>query len=136
VLDLLGGGVDLLLALLGTAAESEDEVERGLFLDVVVRQGAAIFELLAGEDQALLVRRDAFLVCATKSEMGRGNIWASAVHTLDLAFDIVDGVGRLDLKRDGLAREGLHKDLHDEDLKVRRRQSVPHSLIATLSKSS
>lgn len=73
VLDLLGGSVDLLLALLGTAAESEDEVERGLFLDVVVRQGAAVFELLAGEDQALLVRRDAFLVCATQSEMGRGN---------------------------------------------------------------
>lgn len=58
------------------------------------------------------------------------------MHTLDLAFDIVDGVGRLDLKRDGLTREGLHKDLHDEDLKAQRRQSVPHSLIVTLSKSS
>jgi hypothetical protein len=66
VLDFLGGTVDLLLALLGTAAESEDEVERGLFLDIVVGQGAAVFELLAGKDQALLVRRDAFLVCATK----------------------------------------------------------------------
>ena len=32
------------------------------FLDVVVREGAAVFELLAGEDQALLVRRDAFFV--------------------------------------------------------------------------
>merc|ERR1712146_524642 len=41
------------------AAEAEHEVEGRLLLDVVVRQGAAILELLAGEDQALLVGRDA-----------------------------------------------------------------------------
>jgi hypothetical protein len=57
-------------------------------LDVVVREGAAVFELLAGEDQALLVRRDAFFV-------------------LDLGLDVVDRVGRFDLESDGLAREGL-----------------------------
>jgi hypothetical protein len=33
-------------------------MESGLLLDVVVREGAAIFELLSSEDQALLVRRD------------------------------------------------------------------------------
>ena len=33
----------------------EDEVKSGLLLDVVVAQGAAILELLAGEDQTLLV---------------------------------------------------------------------------------
>jgi len=33
-------------------------------------------------------------------------------HTLNLALDIVDGVGRLDLKGDGLTREGLDEDLH------------------------
>ena len=38
------------------------QVEGRLLLDVVVRQGAAVLELLAGEDQALLVGRDAFLV--------------------------------------------------------------------------
>jgi hypothetical protein len=38
-------------------------VEGRLLLDVVVREGSAVFELLAGEDQALLVGRDAFLVC-------------------------------------------------------------------------
>ena len=37
-------------------------MEGGLFLDVVVGQGAAIFELLACEDQALLVGWDAFLI--------------------------------------------------------------------------
>ncbi len=50
VLDLLGGSVDLLLALLGTAAQTEDEVQGGFLLDVVVGQGAAVFELFAGED--------------------------------------------------------------------------------------
>ena len=33
----------------------EDKVEGGLLLDVVVREGAAILELLARKDQALLV---------------------------------------------------------------------------------
>ena len=37
-------------------------MQRRFFLDVVIRKRAAIFKLLAGEDQALLVRRDAFLV--------------------------------------------------------------------------
>ena len=36
VLDLFGGGVGLLLALFATTAETEDEVEGGFFLDVVV----------------------------------------------------------------------------------------------------
>jgi len=57
-------------------------------LDVVVAQRTAVLELLSGKDQTLLVWRDALLV-------------------LDLALDIVDGVAGLDLKRDGLAREGL-----------------------------
>lgn len=62
-------------------------------------------------------------------------IQSSAVRTLDLAFDIVDGVGRLNLKSDGLAREGLDEDLHAEDLEGRRRQSVPHSPIARFQRA-
>ena len=31
---------------------------------------------------------------------------------LDLGLDVVDGVGRLHLKGDSLAREGLDEDLH------------------------
>lgn len=62
VLDLLGGGVDLLLALLATATETEDEMQGRLLLDVVVGEGAAVLELLAGEDQSLLVRGDTLLV--------------------------------------------------------------------------
>ncbi len=43
------------------AAEAEHEVEGRLFLDVVVRKGAAVLQLLAREDQTLLVRWDALL---------------------------------------------------------------------------
>jgi len=64
-----------------------------LLLDVVVGEGTAILELLAGEDQALLVGGDSLLV-------------------LDLGLDIVDGVAGLYLEGNSLAREGLHKDLH------------------------
>jgi hypothetical protein len=57
-------------------------------LDVVVGKGAAILELLASEDQALLVRGNALLV-------------------LNLGLDVVNGVRRLNLKGDGLAGQGL-----------------------------
>ena len=70
-------------------------MEGGLLLNVVVGQGAAILELLAGEDQTLLIRGDALLV-------------------LNLGLDVVDGVGALHLEGDGLAGEGLDEDLHDE----------------------
>jgi len=74
VLDLFGSVVGLLLTLLGTTTKAEDQVKSRLLLDVVVAESASIFELLAGEDQALLVGGDTFLV-------------------LDLGLDIVDGVG-------------------------------------------
>ena len=50
VLDLLGGGVDLLLALLGSSTQAQDEMKSGLLLDVVVGECATVLELLAGED--------------------------------------------------------------------------------------
>jgi hypothetical protein len=57
------------------------EVEGRLLLDVVVRKGPAIFELLASKNEALLVRGNALLV-------------------LDLALDIIDRIAGLDLKSD------------------------------------
>jgi hypothetical protein len=62
VLDLLGCSVDLLLALLAATAEAEDEVQGRLLLDVVVGESTAVLELLAGEDETLLVWWDALLV--------------------------------------------------------------------------
>jgi hypothetical protein len=78
---------------LHTTTETEDEMEGGFLLNVVVRERAAVLELLSGKDKTLLVGRDALLV-------------------LDFRLDIVDGVGGLDFKRDGLASEGFDKDLH------------------------
>ena len=49
-------------------------MESRLLLDVVVAKGATVLELLASKDEALLIRRNAFLV-------------------LDLALDVVNGVG-------------------------------------------
>jgi hypothetical protein len=59
-------------------------VKGRLLLDVVVGQSTTVLELLASEDQALLVRGNALLV-------------------LDLALDVVDGIRGLDLEGDGLA---------------------------------
>ena len=44
-------------------------MKSALLLDVVIGEGAAVLELLAGEDQALLVGRNAFLVLLTLVEM-------------------------------------------------------------------
>jgi hypothetical protein len=68
-------------------------MEGRLLLNVVVGESAAILKLLTSKDQALLV-------------------WGNALLVLNLGLDIVDGVGRLDLKSDGLASEGLDEDLH------------------------
>ena len=73
---------------LHTTTETEDEVESGFLLDVVVGEGTAVLKLLSGEDQALLVRRDTLLI-------------------LNLGLDIIDGVGGLNLESDGLSGQGL-----------------------------
>jgi hypothetical protein len=61
-------------------------VESRLLLDVIVGKRATVLQLLAGEDQTLLVRRDTLLV-------------------LDLRLDVVDGIAGLNLKGDGLASD-------------------------------
>ena len=81
------------VGLVSAAAKTEHQVQGRLLLDVVVRESAPILKLLAGEDEALLVGRDALLV-------------------LDLGLDIVDRVRGLNLKGDRLTRQGLDEDLH------------------------
>lgn len=61
-------------------------MESRLLLDVIVGKRATVLQLLAGEDQTLLVRRDTLLV-------------------LDLRLDVVDGIAGLNLKGDGLASD-------------------------------
>merc|ERR1712045_387039 len=73
--------------------ETKDKVKGRFLLDVVVREGASIFKLFASKNQPLLV-------------------WGNALLILDFGFDIFDGVRRFNLKGDGLARQGLDKNLH------------------------
>jgi len=80
---------------LHASSQAQDEMKSRLLLDVVVRESATVFQLLAGENQTLLIRRDSFFV-------------------LDLGFDVFDAIRGFDLERDGLARQGLHENLHDE----------------------
>merc|ERR1712180_100137 len=68
-------------------------MQSGLLLDVVVREGAAILKLFASKDQPLLV-------------------WGNALLVLDLGLDIFNGIRWFNLKGDGLASQGLDKNLH------------------------
>merc|ERR1711985_96293 len=77
------------LTRLHTSTKAKHEVECRLLLDVIIRQCAAIFQLLAREDQALLIRRDTLFV-------------------LDLRLHIINGVRGLDVQSDRLACERLH----------------------------
>lgn len=63
-------------------------MQSGFLLDVIVGESTSILELLSGENQTLLVGRNAFLI-------------------LDLRLDIIDSVARLNLESDGLSSEGL-----------------------------
>ena len=84
------------------SAQPERQVDRRLRLDAVVAQGAAVLQLLAGEDEALLVGWDPLLV-------------------LELGLDGLDRVRGLDRERDGPAGDGLDEDLQageDEALLV------------------
>ena len=80
-------------SLISSTPQAQHEVERALLLDVVVAQSAPVLQLLAGEDEALLVGRDALLV-------------------LNLSLHVVDGVAGLHLEGDGLAGQSLDEDLH------------------------
>merc|ERR1711950_3177 len=68
-------------------------MEGALLLDVVVGEGSSVLQLLAGEDQPLL-------------------IWGDSLLVLDLGLDVLDGVRGLHLEGDGLTGEGLDEDLH------------------------
>jgi hypothetical protein len=68
-------------------------VKGGLLLNVVIGKSPAVLQLLSSENEALLIGRDSLLV-------------------LNLGLHIIDGIRRLNLESDGLARQGLNKDLH------------------------
>merc|ERR1711950_8794 len=79
---------------LHASPESEHKMEGALLLDVVVGESSSILQLLASEDQSLL-------------------IWGNAFLILNLGLHVLNGVRGLDLEGDGLPGEGLDEDLHD-----------------------
>jgi len=78
---------------LHASSESENQMKGGLLLDVVVGESSSVFQLLAGEDQSLLIRWNAFLI-------------------LNLGLHVLNGVRWLNLKGDGFPGQGLDEDLH------------------------
>lgn len=68
-------------------------MEGRLLLNIVVGQRATILELLAGEDETLLIRRNTLLI-------------------LNLGLDSLNRITRLRIERDSLSSERLDEDLH------------------------
>merc|ERR1711974_1447 len=64
-----------------------------LLLDVVVGESSSVLQLLASEDQSLL-------------------IWGNSFLVLDLSLDVLNAIRGLDLESDGLAGQSLDEDLH------------------------
>merc|ERR1719295_715039 len=85
VLDLLWGGVILLLTFLTTSSQSKYKMKSRFFLNVVITQSSSIFKLFASKNQSLLV-------------------WGNTFFILNFGFHIFNGIRSLDLKSDGLSR--------------------------------
>ncbi|CAL1396275.1 unnamed protein product [Linum trigynum] len=73
--------------------EPQHQVKRRFLLNVVIGQSSAVFQLLPGENQALLIGRNPFLV-------------------LNLGLHIVHGVAALHLQSNRLPSQRFHEDLH------------------------
>ena len=92
---LLGGEGLLLPLLLLTTTETKHKMQGRVLLDRIVLESVAILQLLAGEDQSLLVGWDTLLV-------------------LDLGLDVFDSICWLDLKRNVLPCQSLNENLHQK----------------------
>ena len=92
---LLGGEGLLLPLLLLTTTETKHKVQGRVLLDRIVLESVAILQLLAGEDQSLLVGWDTLLV-------------------LDLGLDVLNSICWLDLKRNVLPCQSLNENLHQK----------------------
>merc|ERR1712086_425919 len=89
---------------LHTSTKTEDQMQGGFLLDIVVRKSTAVFELFAGKDQSLL-------------------IWGNALLILNLSLDILNGVRSFNLKGDGFTSQGLDENLHTSSQTENQMQS-------------
>ena len=69
---------------LTTSTETKNEVESRFLLNVVIGKGAAVLELLSGENQTLL-------------------IWGNSLLVLNLSLHVLDGIRGLDIESDRLS---------------------------------
>ena len=71
-----------------TTPEAQHQMQRTLLLNVVVGQRAAVLELLASEDEALLVRwgSPAGLLCEGRVLYGKGNHLFTSKHKNKVVF--------------------------------------------------
>jgi len=75
------------------SSQSKDQVKSRFLLDVVIWKSSAVFKLLSGEDESLLIGGNSFLI-------------------LNLGFNVINGVWRFNIECDGLSSKGLYEDLH------------------------
>jgi len=78
---------------LHTSSKSENQMESGFFLDIVVRKCSSILKLLSSKDKSLLIWWDTFLI-------------------LDFSFNVLNGVCWFNVKSNGFSSKGLDEDLH------------------------
>merc|ERR1719438_551450 len=78
---------------LHTSSQSKHKMKGAFLLDVIIREGSSIFQLLPSKDQSLL-------------------IWGNSFLVLDLGLDILNGIRGFNLQGDGLASQSLDEDLH------------------------
>ena len=100
-----------------TSTKTENKVESRLLLDVVIRKGTAILELLTSKDKTLLIRRNSFLI-------------------LDLGLDVVNRVGRLHVQGNGLSGKGFHENLLQKKRRVRVLLDVSMQMILFARRAS
>ena len=67
-----------------TSAKTQNQVQCGLLLDVIVGKGASIFELLARKDQALLIGRNSLLVLNFGPTIQTKYKWLLEKHRQDM----------------------------------------------------
>jgi len=78
---------------LHTTSEPQNKMQSRLFLDIVVWQSAAIFQLFSSKNEPLLIWWNSFLV-------------------LNFGLYIFNAIRRLNFESNGLSSQGLDKDLH------------------------
>merc|ERR1719148_306048 len=76
-----------------TTSKTKNKMKSRLFLDVVIGESTAIFQLFTSENQSLLVRRN-------------------TLFTLNFLFHVLNGITGFDVKGDCFTSQGFNENLH------------------------